>query len=154
MEFELDTKSWHFWLANFGTRRVREWRDDNDLCSYVRAVFWGTFWFTIAASVSIFVVALTGNMFYELYMFYAYGVAISVFGEIAYLIYISIIGIFSLFVLAWFIVEKAIPAARKTYMKVCYGTYEKRHGPPSFLTLTYRKFKEKTCFKIKFKVEE
>ena len=151
IEFELDPKSWHFWLANFGTRRVREWRDDNDLCSYIRAVFWGTFWFTLAASAVIIGVALTGNMFYELYMYFMYDVTLSVFAEVAYVLYSVSIALFSLLVLMWFTAEKVIPAVRTAYMKACYGSYEKRNGPPSFLTLTYRKFKEKTCFKIKFK---
>jgi signal transduction histidine kinase len=154
MEFELDTKSWHFKLANFGTRRVREWRDDNDLCSYIRAVFWGTFWFTLTAAAIMIAIGLTGNMFYEIYMYVMHDIAVSVFAEVAYILYTVTIALFTLLVLMWFIAEKLIPAVRAAYIKACYGSYEKRNGPPSFLTLTYRKFKEKTCFKIKFKYEE
>jgi len=150
MEFELDTKSWHFWLANFGTRRVREWRDDNDLCSYIRAVFWGSLLFCFTAALCLGFAAITANMLYEIYMIYAYDAVFTEWGKAAFMLYTIVTLLFGLLVLAWFTHEKAIPAAGTAWRKVMYGKH-KEDRPPTFLALTYRKFKEKTCFKIKFK---
>jgi len=154
MEFELDTKSWHFKLANFGTRRIREWRDDNDFCSYVRAVFWGFFWFTLAVTGALAIIGMTGNMVYELITRVGTELLLSDLAKFTLLTYVAITGIGLMLFSMFLLFEKVIPALRTAYVKACYGSYEKRNGPPSFFTLAYRKFKEKTCFKIKFKYEE
>lgn len=153
MEFELKTNSWHFWLANFGWRRVREWRDDNDFCSYTRAFLKGLLLFIVVYGLALIGVGLTINMLYELYEFFINGIELSVFAEIAYVCYISSFGIFSIMLIAWFIAEKAIPTGVQAYQKVMYGK-RKQERPPTFLALLYRKFKDKTCFKIKFKSQE
>jgi len=154
MEFELDTKSWHFKLANFGIRRVREWRDDNDLCSYIQAILCGSIWFIIALSIATVVIGLTGNMFYEIISTYGTDLAFSEYAKFTILTYVAVTSIITFLFCTFIVFEKIIPALRTAYVKACYGSYEKRNAPPSFLTLAYRKFKEKTCFKIKFKYEE
>lgn len=154
MEFELKTNSWHFWLSNFGTRRVREWRDDNDLCSYTQAVLQGLFWFALAAGAGLTAVGLTGNMLYEVYNYFTNDVTLGLWGEIAATVYVAIIGILLMLLMLWFLFEKAVPAIHTGFKKVMYGTHEKRNRPPGFIALAYRKFKEKTCFKIKFKTSE
>lgn len=153
MEFELDTKSWHFKLANFGTRRIREWRDDNDFCSYVRAVFWGFFWLTLAVTGATLLIGLTGNMVYELIVTFGTDLPLGDFAKFMLLTYIAITGIALMLFTTFLLCEKVIPAAGSAYRHVMYGR-RKPDTPPSFFTLAYRKFKEKTCFKIKFKYEE
>lgn len=154
MEFELNTDSWHFKLANFGGRRVREWRSDNDLCSYIRAFLMGTCLFLFLATLVFFAGYLTGNLFYELYELFLYGTALSIWGEAAYMFYFGTTGVVMLLVPLWFIFEKVLPSIHNGFKKVMYGTHEKRNRPPGFIALTYRKFKEKTCFNIKFKTSE
>lgn len=153
MEFELNANSWHFYLANYGARRIREWRDDNDFCSYMRAVIKGLMLFTIVYGLALFAIGLTLNMLYEFYGFFINDVQLSVWAECTYMIYGIAFAMCAILFFMWFTAEKAIPAIAQTWRNVAYGK-RKEERPPTFLGLAYRKFKDKTCFKIKFKSKE
>lgn len=153
MEFELETKSWHFWLANFGGRRIREWRNDNDLCSYIHAVAKGLFWFTLALSVCLMFVGLTLNMFYEVYAVFALNETFSAHAKAMIMFYLILLFLATAFGIIYLLCEKIAPAVHTAYCKIAHGR-RMQEKPPSFIALTLRKFKEKTCFKIKFKYED
>ena len=143
MEFELNATSWHFWLANFAHKRVSTY--GSDICSYTRAVLLGLFWFILFSTAGVLFVAGTGVTLYEGYQFFAEGVKVSLVAELMIMLWsIIFVLIFTLLFTAG-IVEYVIPAAQRAVQSV--STPDK----PSFLRLAYRKFKDKTCFQIKFK---
>ncbi len=137
------SRSWHFWLANFGGKRISSF--GTDICSYTRAVFKGLFWLTLAVSAAIFMVVGTGNMLYEFYQIWGTDGKLSLFGEVITFLWVfCFVGITFLTTL-YVTIEHAVPAMIRSYRKI------PRKTEPSFLSSVYRKFKDKTCFTIKFK---
>jgi hypothetical protein len=143
MEFELNAKSWHFWLANFSHKRVSVY--GSDICSYIRAVLLGLFWFILFSTAGVLFVVGTGVALYDGYQFFTEGLKVSVIAELMIMLWsIIFVLIFTLLFTAG-VVEYVIPAAQRAAKSVS------KSEKPSFLRLAYRKFKDKTCFQIKFK---
>lgn len=147
-EFTFNTDSWHFWIANFAGKRVRPWRE-NDICSYTRAFMMGFAWLTLASVFVLTMVGLSINMVYEFVLFLVYGTALTVFGEIAGTLYFAVTSMLVLLGLVYLIVEEAIPRTSRGIRSLT-SKISDNVDTPSFLTLAYTKWKEKTCFKIKF----
>ena len=143
MEFELNAKSWHFWLANFAHKRVSVY--GSDICSYIRAVLMGLFWLTIYGTAAIFFVYGTGVTLYDGYYFFAEGIKVSLFAEVMIMLWTVILGLMFTLLFTFCMVEHAIPAVQRACSSVS------KTDNPSFIRLAYRKFKDKTCFQIKFK---
>lgn len=143
MEFELNAKSWHFWLANFSHKRVSVY--GTDICSYIRAVLLGLFWLTVYGTAAIFFVYGTGVTLYDGYYFFAEGIKVSLLAEVMIMLWSIVFILMFTLLFTYGVVEHAIPAVQRACRTV--ATPDK----PSFLRLAYRKFKDKTCFQIKFK---
>ena len=139
--FVLDSNSWHFWLSNFGARRI--WPDEEtDICEYTRAVISGTFSLFAVTLFWAIISAWVGFSFYNLgeYLFgyvdkvipttvMFFGVILALTGAITYI----------------FIKEKVVD-----YL----DNREPSTKEPGFATLAYRKFKDKTCARIEFRTKE
>jgi hypothetical protein len=143
MEFELNTNSWHFWLANFAHKRVSTY--GSDICSYTRAVLLGLFWLVIYGSATIFFVVGTGVALYDGYQFFMEGIKVSLLAEVMIMLWGIVFCLMATLLFTYGIVEHAIPAVQRACSSVATP------NKPSFLRLAYRKFKDKTCFQIKFK---
>ena len=147
---ELKNKTWHSWLANKGTYLYKGL--ELDFCSYSRAVFLGTL-LMLCLVIALGVIILTvGSMVYC--MWYAIGYYFFHFPFVRDTVSIGSLGLLMFLGIAFIV----ICARRSTILnrRKQSGTYESfRHipppkpKPPSFLSLLYRKWKEKTCFKIK-----
>jgi hypothetical protein len=143
MEFELNAKSWHFWLANFAHKRVSTY--GSDICSYTRAVLLGLFWFILFGTAGVLFVAGTGVTLYEGYQFFAEGIKVSLVSELMIMVWAILFTLMFTLLFTVGVVEYVIPAAQRAARSVS------KTEKPSFLRLAYRKFKDKTCFQIKFK---
>lgn len=147
MKFKLSQNSWHFKLANFGVssfdRRVSSY--GSDICEYIRALFVGTFWFCAASAFVALVASWIGYSLYDLVTVIIYGGIMSP-GTILFLIIVlSLSLIAGVAYLHEVYKDRKEEALREAIMK---GEY--KEPDPSFMTLAYRKFKNKTCFKIEF----
>ena len=132
--YELNSNSWHYKLANFGRRRVSA--SGSDICEYTRAVFFGLLTAVCCLVFGSLVALLVGHGLY--------GIAMSLFT------WSNMLNPASLMILggtgalgALFLI-----GGIKYYLDTRPAAPAK---PPSFPTLAYRKFKDKTCFKINFK---
>lgn len=143
MEFELKADSWHFWMANFGKNRVSV--HGSDICSYVRSFLLGLFWLVVTASFALSFTYATGVALYDGYAFFMDGTKVSLVAEIAIMLWTVIAGLFGILIFTFGLVEHAIPAAKRAIRAA------RKTDEPTFLGLAYRKFKDKTCFRIKFK---
>ena len=130
-ELVFNKKSWHYWLATFGDdTRVNPHGDD--ICNYIRSVFIGTYWLLIMTWVCAFISSAVlysiGNLFSWMFLGYELAkVTVGVF---------TILGGFTLMIL---------------FMAYNELLQEKiRDTEPGFVRASYRKFKDKTCFYIKF----
>lgn len=131
----LNSKSWHFWLANFCAENNIWDTDTIDICKYTRRVVRG-----------IFLLAV-------------FGIIVAVFG---FTTLYSIGNVFSVIFLDGYEMQPITWFMMILYSIVGYCVFrdyqdtQKRKQPkiakdPGFLTLAYRKFKEKTCFMVNFK---
>ena len=144
-ELVFDRTSWHFWIANFGHKRVRpeKW-DDNiqtDICTYTRAVFWGLINFTLVAllfsTLGGLVLFSIGNLIgYFLFDYGLYEITKAVMATIA--IVAGAIGALVGFC--------AIVAAYKT--SIGYVSDKMADAKPGFVKNAYRSWKDKYCVKI------
>ena len=130
-EIVFNKKSWHYWLATFGDD-IRVDPHGDDICHYIRSVLVGLFLFLIvlaAGSMVVGVVAYSiGNLFGWLFLGYA-------LEQITFFVF-SMFGTLGL--VAFLMVFKE-------------SMDEKfRDSQPGFARSVYRKFKDKTCFYIKF----
>lgn len=132
----LSSKSWHFWLANFGDHRV--WfNEEIDICSYTRKVLVG-FLVLLAAAIGIALLL---------------GVFIGLISGTGYWWYEMIVAG------GW--VEPNPPGALGTVFVLMYGyahlhqyiqrrLKERKPSPSGFVNLVSTKLKSKTCFMINF----
>ena len=128
--FELKRKSWHYWLANFAEERV--WLHA-DICSYIRSVLVGTFWFSVmaftASVVAGFVLYAFGNLFSWLFLGYQ-------LSDVTTIVFSTIFGLLLVFVF--------LISGEKIHYKL-------RDSEPGFARLAYRSWKDKFCAKVEFK---
>lgn len=131
MEVTLN-KSWHLWLANFGEKRIYP-NCGTDICEYTRAVLAGSFWALVAGTFILLGTSWVG--------FSLYDIALAIFtGSVLLpytIIFLMLLGAFTLLI--------AVAAYR-----AWRNSQPFEGGPPPFGTVVYRKFKDKTCFRIKF----
>lgn len=145
--FTLKENSWHFWLVNFGGKRIKASWGETDICEYTRCFLKGLFWFIIASlaigAISAYVVASLVNLFATMFLGY-----ILAPWTISFLMIIGAIG------LAWVAISVSeILSLRREeqYRKIRELKDKGEWVPPEpgFLKLMYRKFKDKTCVRIK-----
>lgn len=149
-EFTLDPNSWHFKLANFLSCRVSKYdvKYGTDICTYTRAVLGGLVVFSILTIIVLAFSIWTGNSLYQFYNFYVYGIEISesarAFGGM-------------IFVASFMAIATAITVLGVWTTQTILEK-RRRNAPavvePSFVSLAYSKFKDKTCYKVNFKVKE
>lgn len=151
-EFTLNAESWHFRLANYGHRRINDYhvKYGTDFCTYMRAVVRGA---VKALLVYTFSAVLVSWVVYGLY-------------DVAQLLMnpeheifptTVLIGaiLFSTFVLlCGGLIGEGFKYLRRELM-VGYYSRDKsgswwKENQPGFITLAYRRLKNKTCFRIKF----
>jgi hypothetical protein len=138
MEVTLN-KSWHLWLANFGAKRI--WPEcGTDICEYTRAVMSGTLWFSIVVFFITLMASWVGFSLYDIAMAIFAGDKITPPTVIFVMVVIALL----------------MTAAAMAF-KEWYENRPVKDGPPvppSFPKVVYRKFKDKTCFRIKFNVQQ
>jgi hypothetical protein len=142
MEVKL-SPSWHFWIANFGKNRISV--NGTDICSYTRAFIAGVFWFCVTFGIIGLFSFGTLNAVYECYLYFNEGTKVSLGTEIITMLWAAICGLLFILATTFGVVEVAIPAAINAYSKF------PRSEQPTFIGSVYRKFKDKTCFRIVFK---
>lgn len=134
--------SWHFWLANFGYSRMR-WVDEIDFCTYFRYVVFGlSHLFVLCVLVAL--ISIWGIFsFYDLYQWIVHGITM----RDPCLLFIGLIAFIGLVMgISWS--HDKYYEWRETLEYDC----DQPKAPPKepgFFTLAYRKFKQKTCFKVK-----
>ena len=150
MIYKLNHESWHFKLANFAcdsmNRRVS--RHGTNICEYTRAIMFGTFWFLMAVFFSGLFGVWIGYSIYDTVTCLIYG------GMPVPSTFIFLGTVMSLLAMTgvYVAVEKYKEHKEaKIEQSIIDGTWKDPHKRnPSFLTLAYRKFKDKTCFRIEF----
>jgi hypothetical protein len=135
----LSSKSWHFWLANFGDRRV--WNDQQvDICSYTRYVIKGFLLMLLAGLgillVTFFTLTLVGGTLLWYYQL------------ITTLDWVepnppAVIGTLLLLIAAFGYTREYLQRKKKN----------REPSPPGFVSLVSTKVKSKTCFMINFNTE-
>ena len=150
-EFTLNKQSWHFWLANFGRTRMGSYEQKygTDICYYIRSIFKGLFFFTIVAFTCIAAAFWVGNSIYDIAQFFINGIEMSEPTKFL----IILVGASTAILIFMLSVYGAFKGTTKLIQNRRDRLYDQgiRPNEPGFLTLAYRKFKEKSCFKINFK---
>lgn len=139
-EYNLKMDSWHRWVANFGDRRVGS---STDICAYTRAFLVGSFWLFVVGCLASAGIGFVGIVLWNIIdmIFNGAGIlppTVVTFGVIL-----------TLGVLFIFMSTKEIIQERRWEQEkadIAAGIVRE----PGFVALAYRKFKDKTCFKIKF----
>jgi hypothetical protein len=90
-------------------------------------------------------VAGTGVALYDGYQFFTEGIKVSLVSELMIMVWAILFTLMFTLLFTVGVVEYVIPAAQRAARSVS------KTEKPSFLRLAYRKFKDKTCFQIKFK---
>ncbi len=148
MKFELKRDSWHYRLANFasedGNRRVYR---DSDICTYIRALMLGAFWFLVCLWFVALAGIWVGTTVYNLYTFAVYGSALTAPAIVLCCLIITL----ALIVVIAVQVERYKERKHQRRMEILRQGGEVPEPKPGFIRLAYRKFKDKTCFKLEFK---
>lgn len=141
MNYDLKKNSWHYWLAKIGGQSG--WDKSTNLCAYIRRIVYGiiklSFWTIVLTMVTI--AYFVGGWDFFTCMFDASCTEVP--PTAALFVALSGIAVF-LFVLGLVL----IGADKVREYRISHQSVTKE---PSFLTLVYRKFKDKTCVKINFK---
>lgn len=152
-EFTLNKKSWHYWLANFGTTRMGSYerKYGTDICHYIRSVIKGLFLFTIAMAICSALALWVGNAIYEIALYLIKGAEL---GEPTK--FFIVFGGATVITLTILLTVYGAVTGTQTLMRKQRERRWEQGNPdePGFLTLAYHKFKEKSCFKIKFEDAE
>lgn len=139
-EFNLKWNSWHRWIANFGGDRVGH---ETDICRYTRAFLTGLFWLFVVGCLGLAVLSFFGIVLLNIWdMIFNDGTILPPTA-----IFLGVAG--ALGFLAAFVTAKEVYEQRQWDREVAdlaAGIVRE----PGFLTLAYRKFKDRTCFKIRF----
>lgn len=131
--FNLSKDSWHFYIANFGKKRI--WVEDgSDICEYTRAVFGGMFLFLLAGLAICLGIAWVAVSLYNIYDIMFNGaeflpttvMLLGLIGAGGLLVGVAV-------VVDWY-----------------HNLPDKPEPEPGFVKLAYRKFKNKTCFRLDF----
>ena len=153
-EYTFSSKSWHYKLANVGIQRVWDF-EEIDMCSYIRKVLAGAIVFSVMVAGFSFIAWFFGFGYITLgiWLFDCLSTGVvTAPNPIA-----GLVGLSTLLVLFLFIVFGIKSLLNKAIDKFVDYTIEHQHPQlvkekePSFIALAYRKFKEKTCYRINFK---
>lgn len=145
----LSTEAWHFRLANYGTRRISSYdlRVGIDICTYLKLVTAGLVVMITRIALVVLGVAWIGYSLYDLFL-------MAVFGSDLTPPAIMLVAVIAAMISALVIigtVEWSKGIAERRRSKAYADKFERGiEEKPGFLKLAYRKFKDKTCFKIKF----
>lgn len=133
-EFTLKKDSWHYKLATYADSDAKmQLKYGVDLCEYVRMVMKSFFiWGFMFVFASLFVFA-TLYSWYDLVMVLFFGKEMFDNASVSMLSLQAALIFFGAFI-AW-----------RVYLRTCEDA-----DNPSFVTLAYRKFKDKTCSLVKF----
>jgi hypothetical protein len=131
--YNLSKESWHFRLANFGARRIYP-EDGSDICEYIRAMVGGTFLLALSIAGAILGASWVGFSVYNLYEI-AIGAGVL---EIYTALLLFLLGALALFISVAVVVDWF------------HNRPDKPEVEPGFAKLAYRKFKNKTCFRLDF----
>jgi hypothetical protein len=134
--------SWHYWLANFGNHRM--WRSDKeiDFCTYFWYVVFGLF-YLVSAVLCVTVTALIfGKSFYDYYNWLMYDIKMHDVSIAIIIVSFSVIGGAAI----GYGICKCIDWKDSLKESDDFNVEVKE---PGFFTMSYRKFKEKACFKVK-----
>lgn len=138
---KFSTDSWHYKLANFGKDRIPDWLE-TDICRYSRAVVSG---FIALIMITFLCCILVGFMSYAVYEHYQWFAGQASLGPVAFLLDCTI-----LFVVCIVTLEMLKHKIRAFSDKKVYNKLFNTAPPDNFLLVLYRKFKEKTCYKVTF----
>lgn len=135
---KLNHKSWHYRMANYGMKRI--WREDKtDFCSYSRMVMSGLFLRTVLWSFVSTMIIWTGYTWYQFYLNLTQRKPLNDFALLWIITLVSCIG-------AAIVVTGVVQFSKwKTERK--YKKHKDK-SEPTFFSLMYRKWKEKTCFMV------
>lgn len=145
----ISENSWHFWVVNFGERRIRPSWGDTDICEYTRCFIRGLMCLIAAAvGIGLVIAFITASIINGIaWMFFGYIMEPWTF---AFMLMVVGAGLATcLFHFAQFMIRRREAIRQKRHELMKKGEYTP--PPPSFLTLAYRKFKDKTCVRLTFK---
>ena len=140
-QFTLNANSWHFRMANYGEKRIGDYsvRHGTDFCTYLRAVVTGVCRAAMIFSLALAAAAWVGYSLYDIVLF-----LINTQREIFPTTFLFFTMAFTFGVLV--LLGLSLDAHRERVFRKGI----KQEDKPGFISLAYRKFKDKTCFKIKF----
>jgi amino acid transporter len=138
-EFTFGSKSWHLYLANYGRDRYDRFEkgEETDLCTYTRRVLVGMFWLSVVAIMVTIAATVTTVGLYDIVMYLFTDAQMNPCGII-----ISVLILATTILLTIFGIKQYLDKREKPLIP--------RIPEDSFVGLTYQRFKNKTCFKIKF----
>lgn len=140
--FKFSSNSWHFKLANVGTERVYDWVE-TDICTYIRKVLAGFFVLCLFTMLGIIACLFIGLGVYENVRWV---MGWGDIGPAALLLDGATLLIGSMLVID--LMKHKIRA--KVYERLYNKMVLKKQQPDNFLVAVYKKFKEKTCYKVTF----
>jgi len=128
--FELKRESWHYWLANFGEPGGRV-HTETDICSYIRYVMIGSFWFTVTGVIGLAFVSWLSHSIGNLigWLLFDYVLEKSSF---AFFLFFGTIALLLTFIAGTVYVKEKV-----------------EESEPGFARLAYRSWKDKFCAKVK-----
>ncbi len=130
--YTLKCNSWHYWLAVKGGL----WNHDTDICTYIRKVIVGFVKVTFMSLITLGMILLFGFGLYEIVTWAFFNQVVSFAGLVTAG---SIIAFGFLFIAGY---------ASLVISNITEKEYNKE---PGFITLAYRKFKDKTCVRVRVK---
>lgn len=139
--YQLSKDSWHYRLASTFDRTIAR-SNTTDICSYMQAVVYGSVISILISAVLLFFSFVVIHALLGLGFSLAYGVWL-----------VDDAGVAGLFLLAVFLVIAIIYASSRAaehYRMI--GQYEPRE--PGFVTLAYRRFRDRVCVKITFEKDD
>lgn len=148
-EFTLNANAWHFRLANYGQTRIDDYDVEYgmDICTYVRAVLRGLLSVLFTVVITVGLTAWVGYSIYDIYQIIAGGPKEVSPGTAIFVAVIAAI------IIAGTMAVLGVTVREATYRYRDYSRDKQttcKENQPGFIKLAYRKFKDKTCFKIKF----
>lgn len=136
-EYTFKENSWHMRVANFGVRRIYP-RYGTDICEYIQAFIAGAFVALMSFVFVCLMIMWTGAAVYDIVQSILHG------GKLTYPAFMFVFLVGGLAVTLGLI-------AGIIYLRDRYQNMPKSElAEPGFVKLAYRKFKHKTCVKIKF----
>lgn len=152
MNHVLKTKSWHYWLAKKFGNMYRWQADDMTICEYIRYVLkglWSLTMLTIVVTV-LSTLYLYGGYDCGMYLYNHFVIDDSEYRIAEISLFFILINI----VIILFFIGYGIHKLKEKTEMVIGNYYQNRSAShvnnDSFVYLAWKKFKDKTCFKIDF----